>query len=281
MAQLISFYSPLPSQGKRTLSMAFANLLAQNEHKVLYVELDLNAPAVALATQISHEARNVVEYLKTAHETDLFQPNSYILKHQHLLASDKRKYQQYPENLDFLTIPKYFDYSKFPIIADGESESAEEVAFKFIQKLTYEMAATTYDYVIFNLPNEINDLFGYEMLRHSDLILNIVTPSPFNMSKYLDVKEFLEKSLKEVLEKSLTIVNMASLEIDQKNYKEVFQENDLVLVPYDLQRQLADFSLQLETQGITQSLEFLASKISIPLPVSTAANKPKGLFKVR
>ncbi len=278
MAKLISFYSPIQSQGKRTFSLGLAHLLAKNNYKTLFIELDLNNPSIELSTKITHDYKNVLEYFKVCHATEQFQINRFILTNDDLIEFNKRDYQHYPELLDFLVLPKNFEAAKFPIIVDSNNENAEQQAYEFIQKFTYELQASDYDYVVLSLPNEVNHLFGYEVIRNSDYLMNIITPSPSNIAKNREVRSYLQKGLENL--NLYTIINMVSVHIEPSLYKSLLGvQKNVLLAHYDEERQESEFSLKIESSGLTQSLERLASDLGILLSVSHASKPKKSLFR--
>ncbi|PIJ95816.1 hypothetical protein [Lysinibacillus sphaericus] len=280
MTKIISFYSSAPSQGKRTFSLSLAELLAMSKFKTLYMELNLFNPALAVAHNISHSSKNILQYFQVANRTEQFQVDRFVITKQDLLSDkeNKRNYQDLPDKLHFLGIPEDFDHSKFPIIVDSEDEYAEERAKDFIEKFIIELKSSDYDYIILSLPNEINHLFGFEVIKQSDIIINTVTPSAVRLDENKKNMDFLIKAAPEVKEKTYTIINMASNEVDLQTYKVLAGvESNLLIANYDPTRQEYELSLKFSSPGIIIEIERLALQMKLSIEPVISKKKPRWL----
>lgn len=106
MADLFGFYGVTPSQGTRTLSLAFAEMLANEGYKTLYVELNTSNPAIAITNQITDTERNAVEFFQRTVSKNDFSVENYVLNKKILMNTENRElkkvYSRLPETLDFL-----------------------------------------------------------------------------------------------------------------------------------------------------------------------------------
>lgn len=259
MAEILSFYSVAPSQGKRTLSLAFANLLAEQQHKVLYVELDYNHPSVAVATQISHSEKNTNEYFHNTILKDSFEVDSFVLTKDNLISEsdrDRKKiFSTLPGSLSYLVFPFGFNEKSFPNLIQ-DSKNPEKEAQEYIQKFIYSLKTSKYQYVVLNLPNELTSVLGYEVIANSDKILNVVTPSANRLIENKEIQTFLRKNIEDFDEKCTSILNMASPNINEDEYAALI--NNPCIVYYDAMRQKSELSLEFASPQIQEQLEKVA-----------------------
>lgn len=275
MSNLISFYSVAHSQGKRTLSLSFASLLAKDDNKVLYFELDYKKPSVAISTRITDQTCNTNEFFQNIAIKNSFDVEPYILKKEKLLRVEDRNlrkiYSDLPNNLDYLIYPLNFQEGSFPNLLSG-SKDAEQEAQDFIAKLMYSLKTTRYDFVILNLPLELNSIFGYEVIINSDQIVNVVTPSAARLAENKKIEEFLFLNNLNLPEKWFKVLNMTSREVNEVEYIQLV-DDEPVLIPFDSQRHLDEFALRLDSESIQERLEELALKMNIQITQSTPKRK--------
>ncbi|NUH84756.1 AAA family ATPase [Bacillus firmus] len=281
MADIISFYSVAHSQGKKTLSLTFANLLAEHNHKVLYVELDYKKPSVALSTQISDQSRNVKEYFQDTLIKNSYDVEPYVLKRDQLLNTEDRNlrklYNGLPSKLDYLIFPLSFQESSFPTLIEDQ-ENAELEAQEFIGKFIYSLKTTKYEYVILSLPTELHSIFGFEVLANSDQIINVVTPSATRLFENKNAKTFLSSNIQNLEDKWHTVLNMTSEEVDENEYLQLVK-GEPIFVPFDPQRQKEEFALHFGSEMIQEKLEQLALKLNISITLTTP--KKRSIFSRR
>ncbi|MGG1021170.1 hypothetical protein G3M81_22955 [Bacillus paralicheniformis] len=281
MGEILSFYSVAHSQGKRTVSLSLANLLAEHEYKVLYVELDYKKPAVAISTQITDELKNANEFFQSTAMKNSFDVAPYVLTKEHLLKTNDRKlrkiYSPLRGDIEYLTFPLGFEENSFPTLI-SDSDNTEKEAQEYINKLIYSFKSTKHDFVILNLPIELYSIFGFEVLVNSDQIVNVVTPSSTRLFENKKIKDFLESNIPDLNKKWNTIINMASDEISEIEYHELV-EDDPVVIPFNSERQKEEFSLQLGSDQIEERLEQLAIKMNITITPSSP--KKRSMFARR
>lgn len=277
MPEIISFYSVAPSQGKRTLSLGFAELLADQQHKTLYVELDYINPSVAVSTQISNSTQNVVQYFQNVQLKQYFNIEPYVLTKEILIQSSdqkkKRIFSSLSGKLDYLVVPSNHNINSFPDLIGNKENDIEAEAYDFIQKFIYALKNTKYQYIVLNLPNQLESLFSFEVMANSDKIANVITPSANRIVEFQSVNAFLNKNIENINEKMFTLLNMTNPDISHSDYQELiaFQGN----INYDPDRQFEEFQLKLASENIKQQLEPIADQMGIPVTVTT---KRRGLF---
>ncbi|MEH6944649.1 AAA family ATPase [Bacillus sp. JJ722] len=261
MTEIISFYSVAASQGKRTLSLALAELLAEQNHKVLYVELDYKMPAVAIATRISDSQRNSSEYFNRVVLNRNFDPTAFVLKKEHLLKTEEKdlwkSFNKLPKELDYLLFPLDYGEKSFPKILTNE-ETAEKDAHEFIEQLIYALKNTSYQAVILNLPTDLSNIFGYEMLAQSDHVIEVITPSSTQLFARKKTVKFLSTLSPQIEDKWLTVLNMISEEVDEMEYQKLFGEEEMIQIPFDPGRQKEELAIQLSSPFIKEKMETVA-----------------------
>lgn len=281
MTETIAFYAVAPSQGKRSLSMATANFLASENHRTLYVELDTQHPSIATCFGISSEMQNVMEWIGKIQRTNDYMLGNYALTKRKLMEDcEDRKlksiFKDLPENLDYLVLPKNFDVTLFPRIIDSEDANAEDTAKAFIQNMLFGLSTANYDYIVLNLPNELNHIFGYEVLTQSDHVVNVVTPSFTRLAENLETINIVKSYAGAALPNMVAVMNMVTDRIEASTYKEYlsFSEKSL-LVPFEAERQVYEFGMEIKSPELTEASGRLLQKLGIEVEV---AQKKKGLF---
>lgn len=268
MAEIISYYSAAPSQGKRTLSLRFAEMLAQQGYKTLYIELDVNHPAIAIANQITNPLRNAVEYFQKTMTAKEFNVENFVINKEVLLLTEQRDlkkiFAELPQNLDFLVLPEDFQLNGFPVLVDSAEKDAEIKANEYIQKFMYALKTSRYEYVVLNLPNEINHIFGYEVIEASDRLINVITPSATRIYENKEIKNFLIENIPGIKERIFTVINQASALLDVQIFKDLVGEDQKVIViPFDMERQPRELALENGSPLIDENTERLLLMLGI------------------
>ncbi len=286
MTEIISYYSVAPSQGKRTLSLSMAESLAEQGYKTALIELDDVYPALSIANQITNEYKNTVEFFQKAVNSNQFNISEYVINKSILVDTDnrdfKKRFAEYPDKLDFLVFPKNFRAHHFPVIVKSNEENAERKAHEFIQKFMYSLKTSSYDYVILNLPNNLEHLFCFEVIGASDRIINVVTPAASRLFENKEIIEYLTSNISGLQNKLYTIVNQASLEVDITTYKEltgVKDSNKVIVIPYDPERLDRELALKIGSPTINYHIERVALLLDIKLNPATNKKKKIPFFR--
>lgn len=268
MAEIISYYSVAASQGKRTLSLRFAEMLAQQGYKTLYMELDVNHPAIAITNQITNPLRNAVEYFQQTMTSKEFNVENFVINKEVLMLTEQRDlkkvFTELPQNLDFLVLPAGFQLNSFPVLVDSNEANAEVKANEYIQKFMYSLKTSQYEYVVLNLPNEMNHIFGFEVIVSSDRIVNVTTPNPTRIYESKEMKKFLIDNVAGIKERIFTIMNQASAILDVQTFKDLVGEDEkLLVIPFDVERQQRELALENGSPIIDEHMERLLLMLGI------------------
>lgn len=287
--KLISFYSNKASQGLRTVSLAFANLLARQDYNVLYVELDTNDPSIAKALQIQTGSNNIVSYFEKTIDGEFDDVRNYVLSKEKIIANSERKqktiYAGLENNVDYLVAPLEFKPSEMPDLignAKLKSENVEEFVIDYVERFVGAITDLEYDFIVCKLANDVDHMFTYEMMKRSDFILSVATPSVTKLIGQGEVKRFLFEQNKELEKKWRDILNMTSQEVQTSEYRNLL--NTDYIIPFDPERQKEELALQPDSELIRQSLERLVLDLGIKIQITMNEEKVplfQRLFKSR
>lgn len=278
--KIISFYSPTANQGLKTISLAYANRLAQERYRTLYVELDTMARGMAQSLQIDTESQNILEYFTSALEGDYSLEKYIITKKMLLEESDKRSrevYQQLEDDLDYLLLPMNFEPETVPNLLDVSSESVDAFVLEYVDRILYTLRETAYDHVVIKLPNDIDHMFTYQAMANSDQVLSITTPSFIRLLEMKERKEFLFEHNASLKDKWTTIINLASDEITKKEYDETVGES--YVINFDPERLRDEWALRTDSEYIREQMEEIIDRNGIRMTLSKYV-EPKGLKKM-
>lgn len=283
--QIISFYSKSSSQGQRTVSLAFANLLAQQSYDVLYVELDTHTPTIARALKIMTEEKNMLNYLKQTAKGDFDGIQKFVLGKQDIIQHGERKekriYSGLEETLSYLVFPMDVKQVDIPDLIDSNRmrfESAEEYAMDYVTQFVDELHNSPFDFIVCKLPNDIDHLFTVEMMKKSDHIVSVSLPSITKIVEQKETKRFLFEQMKELETKWHDVFNMTSQEIPNAEYNQLLETK--CIIPFDPERQKEELSLQPDSELIRQSLERFVLDLGISINVTMEKDSRSIFHKV-
>lgn len=280
MPDIISFYSVAPTQGKRTLSLSFANMLADQDNKVLYVELDIYHPSIANTLRITDKEKNANEYFHNVIMKNTFDLDSFVLKKENLMKTEERElkkiYSPLSSGIDYLVLPFGFKEESFPTILHEEGD-LESQAHSFIEEFIFALKSTKYQYVILNLPNNIESIFGVEVLSASDRIVNVLAPAATRLMENVEVKNLLFEHMPDIKEKWFTCLNMISPSISENEYIQLLNDEP-IFVEFDPERQKSEMQLKPDSESIRLKMEHLAFRMQISIVLSEEP-KRKSIFR--
>jgi len=278
--KIISFYSPTANQGLKTLSLAYANRLANERYRVLYVELDTTAHGFAQALQIDTENQNILEYLSASLSGDFNFDNFIITKKMLLEESDKKSreiYQQLEDDLDYLILPMKLEPELVPNLVETDSESVDAFVLEYVDRIVDTLRDSIYDHVVIKLPNDIDHIFTYQTMTNSDVILSVISPSVIRLLELKERKDFLFEHNPSLKDKWTNIVNLASDELTKKDYDEML--GDAHIINFDPQRLRDEWALRTDSDYIREQMEEIIDGNGIRMTLSKYVEQ-KGLRKM-
>lgn len=283
--KLISFHACTPSQGLRTLSLSFANLLAQQNHSVLFVELDTVYPSIAKSLQIETGSKNIINYFGKTLDGKFDELNKFILTKDDILKHSERKqkslYSGLEDEVSYLILPLDIKPEEVPDLIEGtrvKNENVEEYVMDYVARFVETIQELEFDYIVFKLANDIDHMFTYEMMKHSDHVLSVSTPSSTKLMEQISVKKFLFEQSKSIESKWNDILNMASQDIATSEYRTLL--NREYVIPFDPERQGEELAMQPDSMLIRQSLERVALDLGIQVNLSMQHEKNSFFQKV-
>lgn len=185
MTKIVSVYSVQQGEGRTTVATTIAKLLGQANKSVLYVELDSVCPTFATTTALSHETKNILNYMFQLKNDGKLNATEFL----HVDHSEK----VFSKTVQFLTFPPNYEQRLFPtLINEGENVVLEDIPLREFAKLfTNHFKQLDFDIVLFVLPHDVGDLFGLPIMLDSDLILNVVTTNRMSLTKNKQLYEVL------------------------------------------------------------------------------------------
>lgn len=278
--KIISVYSPTPNQGLKTLSLAYANRLASERYRVLYIELDTLAHGLAQALQIDTKKHNILEYFTAALDGDFNIDNFVITKEMLLEESDKRNretYQQLEDGLDYLILPMELDPETIPNLIETDSESVDAFVLEYVDRIIDTLRDSTYEHIVIKLPNDIDHMFTYQTMTNSDIILSVISPSVVRLLELKERKKFLFEHNVALKDKWTNIINLASDELTKKEYDDMLGEAHII--NFDPERLRDEWALRTDSEYIREQMEEIIDSNGIRMTLSKYV-EPTGLAKL-
>ncbi|PFU71331.1 AAA family ATPase [Bacillus thuringiensis] len=254
MGKIIGIYGAQRGLGATTIGQSLTKVIANSNSKVLYIELDYLNATFAHKTAISHPEKNIELFMEKAileHRMDI---QKYVLKKDDI--GDSKRFSWFPNNMEVLTFSKDFKEKGFPRFETGVETKVEKFINNFISKLK----ALDYDFVILQLPNQIESIFGLPILSKCDNIVSILTGNPIVVSKYKGITNVFKKADFKYKE-WVHVFNLCSNKVDAEDYKLLVDFDVATCIPYDPERTEMEFSLIPGSETIDEHTKTIAKKI--------------------
>ncbi|MDP4087302.1 MAG: hypothetical protein Q8934_22320, partial [Bacillota bacterium] len=166
--------------------------------------------------------------------------------------SVKKTVENLPNNLHFLTFPKGFKTEHFPVIEDKS----------FITNFIKNIKATSYDFIILNLPHQIENLFTFPIMLESDVNFNVMNLHPARILKYFQIKEMLLKTPLN-FEKMKLIVNQIPESMKKENVETLLNDKCEFMIPHCPHRIFNELDLIIGSPAINESIGSYLSSIGL------------------
>lgn len=262
--KLISFYSSEPNQGLKTLSLSFANRLAADNYRVLYVELNTRSKGFAQSMQIDTEKQNINEYFMEALKGN-FSIDKFVITKSMLLEESSKKdkdiFLELEDNLDYLILPMNVEDDTEPSLIGDNGEEFDSQVIEYVDGILDTLRNTEYDHVIIKLPHDLDHLFTIQTLNTSNLVLSVYMPTSSQAFEQMKFKKFLFEHNKDLSGKWKDIANMVSTAIPQKIIDETVK--DAFVVEYDPERMGEEWAAKTDSASIRERMEELIDTIGI------------------
>jgi len=262
--KLISFYSSEPNQGLKTLSLSFANRLAADNYRVLYVELNTRSKGFAQSMQINTEKQNINEYFLEALKGN-FSIDKFVITKSMLLEESSKKdrdiFLELEDNLDYLVLPMNVEDDTEPSLIGDNGEEFDSQVIEYVDGILDTLRNTEYDHVVIKLPHDLDHLFTIQTLNTSNLVLSVYMPTSSQVFEQMKFKKFLFEHNKDLSGKWKDIANMVSTAIPQKIIDETVK--DAFVVEYDPERMGEEWAAKTDSSSIRERMEELIDTIGI------------------
>jgi len=254
MGKIIGIYGVQRGLGTTTIGQSLAKVIGESNSKVLYLELDYLNATFAHKTAISNPEKNMELFMEKAILEGRFDIQKYILKKNEV--GEGKRFSWLPSNMELLTFSNDFAEESFPRFKTNVETLVEKFSNDFISKLK----ALDYDYVILQLPNQIENVFGLPMLSKCDSVVSILTGNPIVLSRYKNITNVFKKANLQHKE-WVHVFNLCSNKIDEEDYKMLVDFEVTACIPYDPERAEVEFSLQLGSETIDDYMKNIARKL--------------------
>ncbi|TBL20070.1 MULTISPECIES: MinD/ParA family ATP-binding protein [Bacillus cereus group] len=265
----MAFWSNHVNEGKRTISQAVAQTLAKNDKRVLYVELDYLHPSFALSTGLTHPNKNMMRLIESRENFSIM---NYIANKNDVIVSEaiREAMNKIPENLYFLSFPADYLFNEFPKLENPD----------FINTFITAIKECNFDITIFNLPNNLDDLFAYPVMLEVDRVFHIISPNLLRMQEYKKTRQVLE-NVEFDMHKWSTILNKSIMGISPHVYEEQALKEEIVFeISWDMKRPQAELELEIGSNGINEEVETLLSNMGFELKKSSIVPERKSKFNL-
>jgi len=278
--KIISFYSPTPNQGLKTISLAYASRLAAEMYRVLYVELDTTNRGLAQSLQIDTDKQNIIEYFKASVKGDFsFEP--YVINKKMLIEESGKKnrsvFEQLEEGLDYLILPMNLNQEEVPNLLANDEEHSDAFVLQYVERIINAFKDSQYDQIVLKLPNDLDHMFTYPTMTNSDIIHSIISPSVNNLLDLKERKDFLFDHNSSLKEKWTNVINLASDEISNKDYEDMLGEAHII--HFDSERLRNEWALMTDSEYIRQQTEEIIDSKGIRITLNKYVNK-KGFTRI-
>ncbi|MBT2576879.1 AAA family ATPase [Bacillus sp. ISL-8] len=254
MGKIIGIYGVQRGLGATTIGQSLAKVIGESNSKVLYLELDYLNATFARKTAISNPDKNMEAFMEKAileHRLDI---QKYILKNSEI--GDGKRFSWIPNNMEMLTFSNDFAEKNFPRFETNVETKVEKFINDFISKLK----TLDYDFVILQLPNQIENIFGLPILSKCDSVVSVLTGNPIVLSKYKDITNVFKKADFQYKD-WVHVFNLCSHEIDEEDYKMLMDFDVATCIPYDSERAEIEFSLIPGSETIDEYIKIIARKL--------------------
>lgn len=264
--KLFAFWGSSQNAGKRTLSQAFAAVIAEFNYKVLYVELDYLNPAFGMTTGLTNSKKNLYqlclsqetfdinEYIATKDDTDLKRQKGF-----------NKILNRIPDNLHYLCLPTFFDSEEFPVLSQ-----------EFLSNFIKALKEVEYDAVVISLSTDLDDVFGFPIMLEVDKIFHVIPDNIVRIQEYKLLKEKLKGTPLD-MEKWETLLNQVGEGVEKEALDRLLEEQTLLSIPFCKDRSLYEHDLLIGSPVINEAMKDLAKHYKFMDP-SENLSKRKRFF---
>lgn len=245
MPTIISFRSVSRGAGASTLATTFAKETAKVKAKILFIEANLVSPSFASNTGFSNSTKNFLNLVNQGNSS--YKITNYIATKEDV---DKKTSSQLT-GIDLLTIPKF----------QGKHDQVRlEDPSSWTEKFMTILKDLPYDYIVIDVPTELDEFTSYPILKQSDEVVSVVEGTPKSLLEFRNEKTWLLEnnlSFKETL-----IINKYDKD-HQSDIVNFTQEMDYLPIPYDSLRISKEWQLSIGSDLIDVKIQSLQAALGV------------------
>lgn len=246
MPTIISFRSVTRGAGASTLATTFAKETAVLKQKVLFVEANLLSPSFATNTGITHGTKNFLNLVNQGNES--YKITNFIANAEDIT---NKKISSSLNGMDILVVPRY----------QGKLDQIKlENPNQWIEKFMSTLKELPYDYIVIDVPTELDEFTSYPILSASDSVISVVEGTPKSVIAYRNESVWLQ-------ENSLNFKDTLLINKHEKDYQgdiyEIIGDTPYLPVPYDPLRVREEWLLKIGSDLINVKLQALQSQLGI------------------
>lgn len=262
MPKIITFRSVSRGSGASTLASTLANEIAQQKSKVLFVEANLVSPSFAISTGISHPTKNFLNLVNNGNGS--YKLTNYIASPDDL----DKKLANKLHGMDTLTVPRHINKNDQVRLNDPN---------RWSEKFMNTLKELTYDYIIIDVPTELDEFTSYPIFSRSDEVLSVVEGTPKALIEYMNEKLWLQENNLAVSETLIVNKHDKDFESDIWN---ILDEIEYLNIPYDPMRVREEWLLNFGSDLINVKLQNVQAHLGVQGVGFTEKASPfRGLMK--
>jgi|GEM_PF-2913335 len=222
--KIIAFVGGKSGVGNTSIAVNTAFSLAKNGSKVIFVELNEKYPAVPYWYDLGFIDEGIDTFAGYIKNNDYEKINKTIITKNILENKNSElssNYKCFPDTLDFLFFSKEY--------LSGIKEKADKKNIKDLY--FYLLHQLEYDFVILDVPSDVNDTMTYEALMFSNMFFSVITQDISSIGYLLfNLKELGRKGVN--IEKNNYIINKyISSDFGEEEIKEWLNVKKVFVVP--------------------------------------------------
>ncbi|WP_026826957.1 AAA family ATPase [Exiguobacterium artemiae] len=246
MPTIIAFRSVTRGAGASTLAATFAKETAVLKQKVLLVEANLISPSFAANTGVSHSTKNFLNLVNQGNES--YKITNFIASPEDV---DNKKLAAQLNGMDVLVVPRY----------QGKLDQIKlENPSQWIEKFMNTLKELPYDYIVIDVPTELDEFTSYPILSASDEVINVVDNTPKSVIEYRNEKIWLKENSLEF--KEILVINKHEKDY-QGNIYELINDTPYIPIPYDPLRSREEWLLKIGSDLINVKIQILQNHIGV------------------
>lgn len=245
MPTIISFRSVSRGAGASTLATTFAKETAKLKAKVLFIEANLVSPSLATNTGFTHPTKNFLNLVNQG--SNSYKITNYIVTKDDM---DKKTSNQL-WGMDLLSVPK----------SQGKYDQVKlEDPSSWIEKFMSTLKELSYDYVVIDIPTELDEFTSYPIITGSDQVISVVEGKPKSLMEFRNEKMWL-------LENNLSFEETLVINKHEKDYQgdiaEFINEMPYLPIPYDPFRVREEWLLKIGSDLIDLKIQSLQASLGV------------------